>query len=128
MPFAATRLVVHIALTCALPVTSGVDSTVVPRASMTGRRPVMATQSRNSLIALRICPGMSNMPGSPSSVVGAGAGDGAGDGAGGDDGTGGVGPPGGGVGIGDGTPGAGVGVGDGVTGAGDGTPGAGTGA
>src|SRR5690348_14848839 len=118
MPFAAIRLVVHIALTCGLLVISGVDKTVEPRASITGRRPVLATHSRNSLMALRIWPGMSNMPGSPSSVVGAGAGDGPGDGAGvgGDDGTDGVGPPDGGVGIGDGTPRLGVVVGDGVLG------------
>src|SRR5689334_17941367 len=65
IPFAATRLVVQNAVTCALPVKSGVDNTVCPRVSSTGLRPVLASHSRKSLIALRICPAMSNSPGSP---------------------------------------------------------------
>src|SRR3954447_16838611 len=111
MPFATIRLVVQTAFTCGLPVMSGVDSAVLPRAFMTGCRPVLATHNRKSLMALRIWPGMSNMPGSsPPPSVGAGDGDEPGDGAGvgGDDGTVGVGPPAGGVGIGDGTTGVGV--------------------
>src|SRR4051812_7837356 len=66
MPFAVTRLVVQNALTCAFAVRSGVDNTVWPRVSMTGFNPVFAIHSRKSLIALRICPGMSNSPGSSS--------------------------------------------------------------
>src|SRR3954471_10915653 len=98
MPLAVTRLTVHNARTWLLPVRSGVDRTVWPRASMTGCTADLATHIRNSLIALRIWPGMSNTPRSSSVPFPA---DGSGDGM----------PPGG-VGPGDGAGTAG-GVGDG---------------
>src|SRR6266511_1388182 len=117
IPFATTRLVVQIACTCGLLVRSGVDSTVLPNASITGFSPVLAIQARKSLIALRIWPGMSNSPGSSSEpspgeggVQPGGVGPGAGDGVPGGDGDGlrTCGTPG------SGTPGAGVGAGAGV--------------
>src|SRR6266487_4208923 len=117
MAFAVTRLVVQIALTCGFSVSSGVDSTVWPSASRTGLRPVLAIQAMKSLIALRICPGMSNRPGS-SLLSGAGGvkpgGVGPG-GGGGRPGGGGGRRPGGGGGVGGGgrLGGGGGGVGDG---------------
>src|SRR2546430_1314530 len=137
MPLATTRLVVQMACTCGLLVRSGVDSTVLPSASITGLSPVLAIQAMKSLIALRIWPGMSNSPGSSEPSPGdggvqpGGVGPGAGDGV-----LGGVGdglPVGGagigdGVGLGDGLPGdGGDGLGTGGT-PGSGTPGAGVGA
>src|SRR5262249_36524280 len=93
-PFAATSMVVQRAFTWPLPVSAGVDSTVAPRASTTGVRPVAATHSRNSFIACRTCPGMSNSPGPPPPSSGDGT-----------YGAGGVQPGGGGPGVGDGVPG-----------------------
>src|SRR6266511_1614572 len=110
MALAVTRLVVQMALTCGLAVRFGVDRTVWPSASRTGLRPVLAIQAMKSLIALRICPGMSNRPGS-SLLSGAG----------------GVKPGGVGPGAGDGLGGPGVGLGTGGT-PGSGTPGDGAGA
>src|SRR6266511_2406567 len=126
MALAVTRLVVQMALTCGLAVRFGVDRTVWPSASRTGLRPVLAIQAMKSLIALRICPGMSNRPGSSllsgaGGVKPGGVGPGAGDGVPGGVGAGvpvgggggGVTGGGGGVGEGGGLGGGGVGVGDG---------------
>src|SRR6266508_1041017 len=74
MALAVTRLVVQMALTCGLSVRCGVDSTVWLSASRTGLRPVLAIQAMKSLIALRIWPGMSNIPGSLVLSVGGGIG------------------------------------------------------
>src|SRR3954449_6105615 len=76
MPFAATRLVVQIACTWGVLVSSGVASTDLPSASITGLKPVLAIQPRKSLIALRTCPGISNPPGSSSEPLPDGSGDG----------------------------------------------------
>src|SRR5689334_20542939 len=63
---AMVRLVDQIPVTDMLPVRSGVARAALPKVSMAGLSAVLAAHTKNRLMAARIWPGMSNMPGASS--------------------------------------------------------------